>query len=466
MKFFIHNNLTRKKEEFIPSSPDKVLFYSCGPTTYDYLHVGNARALVVGDLMARALRTYGYQVKFVRNFTDVDDKIIERARELSVDALEHSARFIGECEQDMASLGLITPDVTPKVSTTMKEIIEVIEKIIAHGHAYVIEGEVFYDVKSYEAYGELSRRDLDDLAFGKRVGVDQRKKHPADFVLWKPAKEGEIAWESPWGKGRPGWHIECSAMIAKELGETIDLHHGGVDLIFPHHENERAQSEAAHQCCFCRYWAHNEFLMFAQDKMSKSLGNLITIRDFCHQHGGQVLRHLLLSFHYRSKIEWSDELVKNAQEQVKKIHQFVCEVEATSERGVKKFSPSSWIEQMKETLFHDFNAPGVIGLYFRLMKEARREKLVGVENQAAFAQIHQFLKESLGLIVENPQEYLNSLKKSGGSDHEHIEKLIAERTQARLNKDWARSDEIRDELQSLNVKIIDLPSGETTWEIF
>jgi cysteinyl-tRNA synthetase len=312
MELKIHNNLTRKKEVFKPIEDGKVKFYSCGPTTYDFLHIGNARALVVGDLFHRVLKSFGYDVTFVRNYTDVDDKIIDRAKELHRDPIEHAALFVKECESDMNSLGMMPATHTPKVSETMPEIIKMIEDIIKNGKAYVVDGEVFFNVPAFPTYGKLSKKDLDSLQHGIRVEVDNRKKHPSDFVLWKPAKSGEPAWDSPWGKGRPGWHIECSAMAKKFLGNTLDLHHGGVDLMFPHHENEIAQSEAANNCPFCNNWAHNEFLNFGSEKMSKSLGNVIKIRDFVQKYGGQVLRHILLSVHYRARLEWTDEVLNRA----------------------------------------------------------------------------------------------------------------------------------------------------------
>jgi cysteinyl-tRNA synthetase len=469
----IHNNLTRKKEIFTPIEPGRVKFYSCGPTTYDFLHIGNARALVVGDLFNRVLKAFGYDVTFVRNYTDVDDKIIDRANELKRDAIEHAAIFVKECETDMNSLGMFPATHTPKVSETMPEIIGMIQDIIRNGKGYVVEGEVFFNVPAFPSYGKLSKKDLDGLVAGQRVEVDKRKKHPSDFVLWKPAKPGEPAWDSPWGKGRPGWHIECSAMAKKFLGTTLDLHHGGVDLMFPHHENEIAQSEAANECVFCHNWAHNEFLNFGTEKMSKSLGNVIKIRDFVEKYGGQVLRHILLSVHYRARLEWTDEVLNRALDEVKKIHEFALDARSYQARGSYD-SPdiTDCIEKMKEELSNDFNSAGAMGHFFSFMKAARNHK--DELSADALRKTHDviiFVQEALGLISLDPEKVLQELQK-----HEHdtsatgvnvswIEKLIAERKEAKATKNWARADQIRKELTAKHIVLMDHPDGSTTWAV-
>ena len=469
----IHNNLTRKKEVFTPIETGKVKFYSCGPTTYDFLHIGNARALVVGDLFNRVLQTFGYNVTFVRNYTDVDDKIIERAREMKRDAIEHAAIFVKECETDMNSLGMMPATHTPKVSETMPEIIKMIEDIIKNGSGYVVDGEVLFDVPSFPEYGKLSKKDLDGLVAGQRVEVDKRKKHPSDFVLWKPAKPGEPSWESPWGKGRPGWHIECSAMAKKFLGNTLDLHHGGVDLMFPHHENEIAQSEAANQCPFCNNWAHNEFLNFGSEKMSKSLGNVIKIRDFVEKYGGQVLRHVLLSVHYRARLEWSDEVINRALDEVKKIHEFA--LEARDYKASGEFTApeiDECIDKMMDELSNDFNSAGAMGHFFTFMRAARgnKDKL----SQGTVTQIQKtlkFVETSLGLVSKDPQAVLTALLKneqdtsSSDIDAAWIEGLLEERKTAKASKNWGRADEIRKELTAKNIVLKDNPDGTTSWKI-
>jgi cysteinyl-tRNA synthetase len=470
----IHNNLSRKKETFVPIEAGKVKFYSCGPTTYDFLHIGNARALVVGDLFHRVLKSFGYDVTFVRNYTDVDDKIIDRAKELKRDAIEHAALFVKECEVDMNSLGMMPATHTPKVSETMPEIIAMIQDIIKNGSGYVVDGEVFFNVPTFSDYGKLSKKDLESLQHGVRVEVDSRKKHPSDFVLWKPAKPGEPAWDSPWGKGRPGWHIECSAMAKKFLGPTLDLHHGGVDLMFPHHENEIAQSEAANKCPFCNNWAHNEFLNFGSEKMSKSLGNVIKIRDFVNKFGGQVLRHVLLSVHYRARLEWTDEVLQRAVDEVRRIHEFAVEAKNYKAATAGNCEPeiAKAIEKMQDELANDFNSAGALGHYFSFLRLAR--SLKDQLTTDTLKQIHltnDYFASALGLINSNPEAVLGQLHKleqdtsSSGVDAAWIEQLIEERRVAKASKNWARADEIRNELTAKKVVLKDNPDGSTSWKI-
>lgn len=470
----VHNNLSRKKETFKTVDPGKVKFYSCGPTTYDFLHIGNARALVVGDLFHRVLRSFGYEVTFVRNYTDVDDKIIDRANELGRDPIDHAAIFVKECEMDMDSLGMMPATHTPKVSETMPEIISMIQDIIKNDYAYVADGEVFFHVPAFSEYGKLSKKDLDSLQHGIRVEVDNRKKNPADFVLWKPAKPGEPSWESPWGKGRPGWHIECSAMAKKFLGNTLDLHHGGVDLMFPHHENEIAQSEAANGCPFCNAWVHNEFLNFGTEKMSKSLGNVIKIRDFVEKFGGQVLRHILLSVHYRARLEWSEEVLQRALEEVKRIHEFVVEAKTYKSSQIGPVDPEieKCLEKMCEELANDFNSAGAMGHFFSFLRHVRNQKdnLTG-SSLSKVQETIKFTQEALGLINADPEAVLASLKKhdhdtsNSGVDAQWIENLINERKEAKASKNWARADEIRKELMTKNIVLMDNPDGSTSWKM-
>ena len=477
MELKVHNNLTRQKEKFTTLNPGEVKFYSCGPTTYDFLHVGNARALVVGDLFHRILRALDYKVTFVRNYTDVDDKIIQRANELKVDALGHAQRFVEECERDMNSLGMLPATHTPKVSDTMPEIIQMIRDIIEKGAGYVVDGEVFFHVEKADHYGKLSKKDLEGLVHGQRVEVDPRKKHPSDFVLWKPAKAGEPSWQSPWGKGRPGWHIECSAMAKKFLGETLDLHHGGVDLMFPHHENEIAQSEAANGEKFCNCWAHNEFLNFGSEKMSKSLGNVVTIRKFIEKYSGQVLRQLLLSVHYRAKLDWTDEAIERALQDVQRIHEFALELaqrrgspapaDAKVQELVTKFK-----ESFRNELANDFNSAGALGQFFSFLRDVRRDHFSSLElSDGSLALIRDavaFANLALGHIHPEPAQLLKqleSLKGAGNVDEAWIQGLIEERRQAKASKDWARADQIRDELKAKSIVLVDNKDGSVGWKM-
>jgi cysteinyl-tRNA synthetase len=470
----IHNNLSRKKELFKTVEPGKVKFYSCGPTTYDFAHIGNGRSFVVADLFHRVLKSFGYQVNFVRNYTDVDDKIINRAHELGRDPIEHAALFVKECEKDMEFLGMLPPTHTPKVSETMPEIISMIQDIIHNGSGYVSDGEVFFNVPTFKDYGKLSKKDLESLQHGIRVEVDNRKKHPSDFVLWKPAKEGEPSWESPWGKGRPGWHIECSAMAKKFLGNTLDLHHGGIDLMFPHHENEIAQSEAANKCPFCHAWAHNEFLNFGSEKMSKSLGNVVKIRDFVQKYHGQVLRHIYLSVHYRARLEWSEEVINRALDEVKRIHEFVVEAKTykASEKGDIDSEINNCIEKMSEELANDFNSAGAMGNFFSFIRHVRFNKdQLSIDSLKKVHETINFVQKTLGLVSVNPEEVLAALKKieqdtsATDIDSAWVEKLLEERKQAKLNKNWARADEIRKELTAKGLVLKDNPDGSTSWKI-
>jgi cysteinyl-tRNA synthetase len=473
----VFNNLSRSKEVLKPITEGCVNFYSCGPTTYDFLHVGNARALVVGDLIHRILKSLGYKVTFVRNFTDVDDKIIERARELGVDSLVHSAKYVDECITDMNSLGMEPATHTPKVSETMDEIIEMVKTLEEKGFAYNVNGEVLYHVPKFDDYGKLSKKDLDSLQHGIRVDVDTHKKHPSDFVLWKPAKEGEPSWDSPWGKGRPGWHIECSAMSKKFLGETFDIHHGGIDLMFPHHENEIAQSEAANGCPFSHNWVHNEFLNFGDTKMSKSLGNVVTIRNFVETYGGKVLRQILSSTHYRSVMGWSEEVIERSISDLERIHEFTLKLsgmlEGDDDTHLEEIS--TLLPKMKEELANDFNVPGAMSHFFTLVRLVNREfatKQAGAKTLAAIKEVVSFTKASTGLVHDNPIEVLkeaNAAKKAlqgdseGALSDDSIDQLIVQRKEARANKDFSKADEIRDKLQAAGVVVKDNPDGSYSW---
>lgn len=481
-KITVFNNLTRSKEVLKPIDSNQVKFYSCGPTTYNFLHVGNARALVVGDLFHRTMKSMGYNVKFVRNFTDVDDKILEAARVRGIHPKEHADEFIRECLTDMECLGMLPASVTPTVSESMPEIIQMIQDLIKNGYAYTVDKdggkEVLYNVPMFKDYGKLSKIQLESLQHGVRVETDGNKKHPSDFVLWKPAKADEgWSWESPWGKGRPGWHIECSAMAKKHLGKTIDLHHGGVDLLFPHHENEIAQSEAANGCPFCNSWAHNEFLNFGSEKMSKSLGNVVTIRKFTETYSGAILRHILLSVHYRSKLEWTEDSITKAIGEIERIHDFVIHL-----YGEQKTAPANPTElahvkkalvDIKAELANDFNVPGAMGIFFGVIKDYNRISKTGSDENYIFEliEIVNFMKAATGLVHDYPEEVLRQLniarKHLSGTDNEggddEIEKLLVERKEARATKNYAKSDEIRNRLNELGVVVKDNPDGTATW---
>ncbi|MGZ3789783.1 MAG: cysteine--tRNA ligase [Bacteriovorax sp.] len=477
MEIKLFNNLTRQKEIFKPIHPGEVKFYSCGPTTYNFLHVGNARAAVVADLFHRSLKALGYNVKFVRNFTDVDDKILEAARVRGIHPRDHANEFIRECLIDYDYLGMLPASATPTVPETMPEIISMIEDLIKNGYAYVVDGEVLYNVPKFKDYGKLSKVQLESLQHGIRVEVEGHKKHPSDFVLWKPAKPEEgWSWDSPWGKGRPGWHIECSAMAKKHLGKTIDLHHGGVDLMFPHHENEIAQSEAANGCPFCHNWAHNEFLNFGSEKMSKSLGNVVTIRDFVKKYSGHVLRQILLSVHYRSKLDWTEDAITKAIGEVERIHEFTASLEAIMAKDVSDSAEvekvKSSTEEIKSELANDFNVPGALGVFFGVIKDFNRLEKTGVSKEyiAAVKACTDLMKLATGLIHDNPKSILAELNQArknltgvAGNNDAEIESLISERKEARASKNWARSDEIRNRLNELGVVVKDNPDGSATW---
>ena len=481
-KISVFNNLTRSKEEFIPIDSGLVRFYSCGPTTYDFLHVGNARAAVVADLFHRTLKAFGYNVKFVRNFTDVDDKILETANKRGIHPKQHADEFIKECLHDYKSLGMLPASATPTVSESMPEIIQMISDLIKKGYAYTVaksDGaeEVLYNVPKFADYGKLSKVKLESLQHGIRVETDSHKKHPSDFVLWKPAKADEgWSWDSPWGKGRPGWHIECSAMAKKHLGNTIDLHHGGVDLQFPHHENEIAQSEAANGCKFCNNWAHNEFVNFGSEKMSKSLGNVITIRKFTEAYSGAILRHVVLSVHYRSKQEWSEEIISKAIGEVERIHDFVIhlygEQKTAADDAAEVLKIKKALVDIKLEMANDFNVPGALGVFFGVIKDYNRLSKIGVGTNYIYAviEIVNFMKAATGLVHDYPEEILRELNLarkhlSGTSDSgdAEIEELLVQRKEARDTKNWGKSDEIRNRLTALGVVVKDNPDGTYTW---
>lgn len=460
----IYNTLSRKTEEFQTLEPGVVKMYVCGVTVYNDAHVGHAMSAIVFDIIRRYLEYRGYSVKHVMNYTDVDDKIINRANALGEDPLKLSARYIADYAADLKSLNVLPATSNPQVSTTMPLIIQFIEGLIQKGHAYAAEnGDVYFRVTSDDDYGRLSGRKLDDMQAGARIEVGEQKEHPMDFALWKAAKPGEISWESPWGKGRPGWHIECSAMNLAELGEQIDIHGGGNDLIFPHHENEIAQSECYTGKEFSRYWIHNGMLQLGGEKMSKSLGNIVSIKEFLSKRSSDVMRMLVLNGTYRAPLMFNDETLDAAERNVERLKSALKPASASAS-GLNAEAASALSASIEsaggnftEAMDNDFNTAGAIAALFELSKSINTARDNGATadqlkpSQETFKQ----LADVLGLTLEE--------KKGSSEDEAQVEALIAERTQARKDKNWKRSDEIRDQLKAMGVTIEDGKDG-TTWK--
>ncbi len=455
--------------------------YVCGVTVYDLCHIGHARSMIVFDVIYRWLKASGYKVTYVRNFTDLDDKIIERAKREGVSFREIASRYIAEFYTDMDALGLERPQVEPKATEHLGEMIEMIKVLLSKGFAYEVDGDVYFSVESFPGYGRLSGRNLEEMMAGARIEPDPRKRNPLDFALWKASKPGEPAWESPWGKGRPGWHLECSVMSQKYLGESFDIHGGGQDLIFPHHENEIAQSEAATGRPFVRYWLHNGFVNIRGEKMSKSLGNVLTIRQLTSSHHPEVLRLFLLGRHYRSPIDYSEEALKEASRGLERLYGLYH----LAEESLKGDSPSlaeRWnpvLERIKdfpsrfqEAMDDDFNTPQALSLLFELAREINRlkGKEPRVPREVAEGVKEAILKvsEVLGLLSEEPREFFEASKRRRLQgvplSEEEIERLIASRTEARRRKDWEKADQIRDYLASFGIILEDTPQG-TIWRI-
>jgi cysteinyl-tRNA synthetase (EC 6.1.1.16) len=454
----VFNTLTRQKEEFKPITPGEVKLYVCGVTIYDYCHIGHARTYVAFDVVVRYLRSRGYQVKYVRNITDVDDKIIRRAAENNeaIDAV--TQRFTQAMHDDFDALNLLRPDVEPTVTGHMGDIIAMIETLIANGNAYVAnDGDVLFDVSTFNAYGKLSRQNLEQLQAGARVDVADNKHDPLDFVLWKQAKAGEPSWPSPWGEGRPGWHIECSAMNKRHLGENFDIHGGGSDLIFPHHENEVAQSCCANHSDYVNYWMHSGMVQVDEVKMSKSLGNFFTIRDVLAQYDAETVRYFLISSHYRSQLNYSKDNLEQARSGLERLYTALRDApEATVDPALT----ASHIERFNAAMDDDFNVPEALSVLFELAREVNRTVASDPQKAAAYAaQLREF-GHLLGLLEQEPEAFLQG----GGDDVEvaKIEALIVERNDARAAKDWGRADAARDALKAMNIELEDGPSG-TKW---
>ena len=456
----LYNTLTKQKEDFRPVVSGEIKMYACGPTVYDLFHIGNARTFMVFDAMRRYFQYRGYHVHFVQNFTDIDDKIINKAKDQGVSAEAISEKFIKEYFLDAESLGIERADVHPKVTENISEIIDIIRVLEKKGHAYEIEGDVYFDVDSYEDYGKLSKQNLEDLQLGSRVEVDERKKSPLDFVLWKSSKPGEPSWDSPWGKGRPGWHIECSAMAKKYLGETIDIHGGGGDLVFPHHENEVAQSEAATGKPFANYWLHVGYLNVNNEKMSKSLGNFFTVRDIRKEFDLEVLRFFMLSAHYRNPLNFNKALLVSSKSGLDRLYHSkehldhllkIAEDKALTEEERKMEKRLlAYEERFVEKMDDDFNTADGISVIFDLVKDLN----TNIDESTSKAIIHQGI-----LLLKKLTNVLGLLEKQEEVLEEEIEALIEERQQARKAKNYKRSDEIRDQLQEMGIELMDTPQG-------
>ena len=459
----IYNTLTRQKEEFVPVHPGKVGMYVCGPTVYNYIHIGNARPMIIFDTVRRYFEYKGYEVNYVSNFTDVDDKIIKKANEEGVTATEIAERYIKECKQDMEALNIKPATHQPRATEEIGGMIKMIQALIEKGHAYEVDGTVYFKTRSFKDYGKLSKKNIDDLEAGHReikVTGEEGKKDPLDFVLWKPKKEGEIAWDSPWGEGRPGWHIECSEMSKKYIGDTIDIHAGGEDLIFPHHENEIAQSEACNGEKFANYWMHNGFLNINNKKMSKSAGNFFTVREIGEKYPLQVIRFFMLSAHYRSPLNFSDTLVeasKNGLERILTAIDHLREVIAAAPEGELNVEDQKNLEEAnalkakyEAAMEDDFNTADAIAAIFELVKLAN---VTAESGSKAYAQqlldIIVQLCDILGIITEKKEELLD----------DDIEALIEERQAARKAKNFARADEIRDLLADKGIILEDTRAG-------
>lgn len=459
----IYNTMTRKKEEFVPIDKNEVKMYSCGPTVYDYFHIGNARPFIIFDTMRRYLEYRGYKVKFVQNFTDIDDKMINRANKEGITVKELGEHFIEEYFKDAGALGIKKATVHPKATENIDAIIDIIKTLEDKGFAYNVDGNVYFATKKFHEYGKLSKQPLEDLEAGARIDVNEKKRDAMDFALWKKQKEGEPAWESPWGMGRPGWHIECSAMANKYLGKTIDIHSGGQDLIFPHHENEIAQSECANGQIFANYWMHNGYININNQKMSKSLGNFFTVRDIAKKYDYEIIRFFMLSAHYRNPVNFSDVLMEQAKSAVERVYTCLDNLKFLAKNGAERaLTPeeqalSEKIDECKDKFIaamdDDLNTADAIAAIFDIVYAANtglsKEKESSVEIVNKCIDTIKELGGVLGLFVSEKEETLDS----------EIEALIEERNAARKAKDWAKADEIRDKLKAMNIILKDTPMG-------
>ena len=457
----LYNTLSRKKEEFIPLVPGEVKMYVCGPTVYNFFHIGNARPFVVFDTVRRFFEYRGYKVTYVQNFTDIDDKIIAKAKEEGMSPSLISEKYIQEYYHDAEALGVTKADVHPKVTENIKEIIEYVQKLIDKGYAYEVDGDVYYDTAKFDDYGKLSKQNLEDLEAGARIEINEGKKNPMDFALWKAQKPGEQGWDCPWGTGRPGWHIECSVMSTKYLGETIDIHAGGQDLIFPHHENEIAQSEACSGHIFARYWMHNGYITINNEKMSKSKGNFFTVRDILKEFDGEIIRFFLLSAHYKNPINFSRELMEQSKNALERLYNAKTNIEhlleestSTQMNDQEKMLLDSLLkykEKFIAAMEEDFNTADAIAAVFELVKDLNLNLNADSSKE--------LIEKSQDLLLELTN-VLGILKKSNESNiDEEIEKLVEERQRARREKNFAMADKIRDELKEKGIVLEDTPQG-------
>ncbi len=449
----IHNSLTRTKEEFVPLQPGRIRMYVCGMTVYDLCHLGHARVFVVFDMVTRWMRASGYEVEFVRNITDIDDKIIKRAQENGETPAQLTERYIAAMHEDERALGVLPPDHEPRATEYVAQMLAMIAQLEENGLAYSApNGDVYYSVRGFADYGRLSGKSLDELRAGERVDVDPNKRDPMDFVLWKAAKPGEPAWDSPWGSGRPGWHIECSAMSAVLLGRHFDIHGGGQDLQFPHHENEIAQSEGAHSCKFVNYWMHNGFVRVDNEKMSKSLGNFFTIREVLQKYDPEVVRFFILRAHYRSPLNYSDAHLDDARGALTRLYTALKNVP-------EQVEPIDWSHpdatRFRAAMDDDFNTPEAMAVLFDLAGAANRGDSEAARRLRALA-------GTLGLLQRDAMEFLKAGTSSAGMPENEIEALIAARQAARQSKNFAESDRIRDQLMAADIVLEDGPGG-TTW---
>ncbi|MBR2499840.1 MAG: cysteine--tRNA ligase [Clostridia bacterium] len=457
----IYNTMTRKKEEFIPLEEGKVKMYSCGPTVYNFFHIGNARPFIIFDTLRRYFEYSGYDVKFVQNFTDIDDKMIKNANELGITVKELAEQYIKEYFKDAQGPKIKEASVHPKATENIDAIIEIVKKLEDSGYAYNVDGDVYFETSKFQGYGKLSKQPLEDLEAGARIDVNETKKHPTDFALWKKKKEGEPAWESPWGEGRPGWHIECSAMVNKYLGETIDIHSGGQDLIFPHHENEIAQSEAANGKPFARYWMHNGYINVNNEKMAKSKGNFFTVRDVAKKYDYEVIRFFMLSAHYRSAINFSDELLAQSEAGLTRLYNCLYNLEFIAAKAKGKELKeeekevaeqiTSFKDKFCAAMDDDLNTADAIAALFDMaryinsnIKDTSSLKLI-----EDTINLYKELGGVLGILYKNQEDLIPQEAKA----------ILEKRAEARVNKDWALSDSLRDELMNMGIEVMDTRQG-------
>ncbi len=467
-KLFLYNTLNRKKEEFIPIEAGKVKMYSCGPTVYNFFHIGNARPFIIFDTLRRYLEYKGFEVSFVQNFTDIDDKMINKANELGITVKELADQYIDEYFTDAKGLGIRPATVHPRATENIKEIIELVASLIEGGYAYNVDGDVYYRTKKFKDYGKLSHQPLEDLESGARIDVNDDKEDPMDFALWKKQKPREPAWESPWGMGRPGWHIECSAMANTYLGKTIDIHSGGQDLIFPHHENEIAQSEAANCCQFANYWMHNGYINVDNRKMSKSLGNFFTVRDVAKEFEYEVIRFFMLSAHYRSPINFSKDLMEAAKSALERIYTCLSSMTffmesaedrmLTEEENALVMAMANYKEKFISAMDDDLNTADAISVIFEAVADANKQ----ITAQSGTA------KSVIQTVIDTIRELgsvLGILGKEEESVSSDVEEILIARAEARKNKNWAESDALRDKLKELGYAVKDTPQGQQLTKI-